>query len=57
MKESFKKKFVRSRLIWAGHVKIMEDEKLAKRADAQNVEGTKRRGRPKLQREVALKET
>ena len=30
VKESFKKKFVRSRLGWPGHVERMEDEKLAK---------------------------
>ena len=38
VKESFKKKLVRSRLKWAGHVERMGDEKLAKRADAQKVE-------------------
>ena len=32
VKESFKKKLVRSRLKWAGHVERMRDEKLAKRA-------------------------
>ena len=29
VKESFKKKLVRSRLTWAGHVERMGDEKLA----------------------------
>ena len=38
----FKKKLARSRLKWAGNVERMEDEKLAKRADAQKVE---RKGR------------
>ena len=34
VKEGFQKKLVRSRLIWAGHVERMGDEKLAKRGDA-----------------------
>ena len=37
MKERSKKKLARS--IWADHVDKMGDEKLAKRADAQKVEG------------------
>ena len=32
-------KLVRSRLNWAGHVERMGDEKLAKKADVQKVEG------------------
>ena len=44
--ETFKKKLVRSRLKWAGHVERMGDEKLTKRADAQKVWGKGRRGRP-----------
>ena len=47
VKESLKKKLSRSRLAWAGHVVRMGDEKLAKSADAQKVEGRKRRGSPK----------
>ena len=39
VKESFKKKLVRSRLKWAGHVDRIEDEKLANRADAQEMVG------------------
>ena len=39
MKNSFKKKLVRSRLKWAGHVERMGDENLTKRADAQKVGG------------------
>ena len=46
VKESCKKKFVRS--TWAGHLERMGDEKLAKGADAQRMEGKWRRGRPKL---------
>ena len=33
MKECFNKKLVISRLTWGGHVEIMGDEKVAKRAD------------------------
>ena len=43
--QSFKKKLVRIILKWARHVERMGDEKLAKRADAQKVEGNMRRGR------------
>ena len=43
MEESSKMKLVRS--TWAGHVVKMADKKLAKRADAQKVEGKWRRGR------------
>ena len=46
VKESSKTKLVRS--TWAGHVEKMGDEKLAKRTDAQKVEGMWRRGRPNL---------
>ena len=46
VKESSKKKLLRS--TWAGHVEKMEDENMAKRADARKAEGTRRRGRPKL---------
>ena len=48
MKESFKKKLVRSGLKWTGLVERTGDEKLAKGADAQKVEGKRRRGRPKM---------
>ena len=48
VKECSKKKLV-SRT-WAGHVEKMADEKLAKRADAQKVEGKWRRGRLKFGR-------
>ena len=49
VKENSKKKLVRS--TWAGHMeKKLGDEKLAKRADAQKVEGKWRPGRrPTLQ--------
>jgi len=35
VKESFKKKIVRSMLKWAGHVERVGDEKLPKRSDVQ----------------------
>ena len=47
-KESFKKKLVRSRLKWTGHVKKMTDKKLAKSSEALKVEGKGRRGRPRM---------
>ena len=40
VKDSFKKKLVRSRLTRAGHVERMGDEKLTKRTDAQKMDGT-----------------
>ena len=40
MKTSFKKKLMRSRLIWAGLVERLEDEKLA--INDQKVEGERR---------------
>ena len=47
VKESFKKKLVRHRLKWAGHVERMgESEKGI--ADAQKMDGKTRCGRPKL---------
>ena len=55
VKDSFKMKPARSRLMWAGHVERMGDEKLAKRADAQKVECKRMRGRPRMRREVCVK--
>ena len=52
VKESLKKKLVRSRLKWAGHVERMGDEKLAKRSDTQKVEGKRRRVRPRMRWEI-----
>ena len=46
VKKSFKKKLATS--TWAGHLEKMANEKLTKRADAQNVDGKWRRGRPKF---------
>ena len=42
VKKSLKKKLVRSRLNWARHMERIGDGKLAKRADAQKVEGKTR---------------
>ena len=39
MKKRFKKKLMWSRLNWAAHVERMGDEKLAKRAEAEKLEG------------------
>ena len=39
VKECFRKTLVRNMLKWAGHVDRFVDEKVAKRADAQKVEG------------------
>ena len=43
MNESFKKKFVRSMLIWTGHVERMGDGKLAKRSVTPIVERKNRK--------------
>ena len=53
MKERVKKKLVRRRLTWAGHVKGMGDEKLSEGADAQNVKEKRKRERPKLRWRIA----
>ena len=45
LKESFKKTLTRSSLKWAGHLEIMGDKQLTKRAASHTVEG---KGRPKL---------
>ena len=39
---------VRSRLKWDGHVERMGDEKWEKRADAQKMEGKRRRGKLRM---------
>ena len=41
---------------WVGHVERMGEEKLAKRADAQKVEGKGRRGRPRMRWGTAVRE-
>ena len=52
VKENVKKKLVSSTRV--GHVERMGDEKLAKRASGQTVEGKWGRGRPKLRCVIAL---
>ena len=53
VKESSEKKLARS--TWAGHVEQMGDKKLTKITDTQKAEGKWRRGRPKMQWGIALK--
>ena len=48
MKENVKKKLV-------GHVERKGDEQLAKRSDAEEVEGKRRRGRPRMRWEDCVK--
>ena len=48
VKENLTRKLMRSRLKWAGHLEIMEGERLTKRGDALRVEGRRRRGRLRL---------
>jgi len=55
LKESFKKKLLRSRLKWSVHVERMGDDKLAKRTDSQKVKGNRRRGRPRRRWEDCVK--
>ena len=52
---SLRRKLVRSRLKWAGHVERMEGVRLTKRADALGVEGRRRRGKPRLRWEDCVK--
>ena len=47
-RESVRRKLVRSRLKWAGHVERTEGERLMKRADVLRLEGRRRTGRPRL---------
>ena len=55
MKDSFKKKWVRSMLKWVGHVERIGDENLANRSDAQKVERKSRGGRPRMRCEDYVK--
>ena len=45
-------RLVRNRLLWAGHVERMADERLPKRAAELREQGRRRRGRPRLLREI-----
>ena len=55
VKERFKKTLVRRRLKLARHGERMGDGKLTKRADAEKVEGKRRRGRPRMRWEDSTK--
>ena len=57
VKESFKKKLVRNRLKWAGHVEIIDDGKIANRADAQKMEGNGSEEDRHCNRRTALRKT
>ena len=46
VKDIFRRKLMRSRLKWAGHMERMEEEWLMKRVDVLRVEDKMRRGRP-----------
>ena len=46
---------MRSRLLWAGHVERMEDDRLQKRAAELREQGRRRRGRPMLRWEDCVK--
>ena len=48
VREGLTTKLVRSRLKWAGHVERMERVRLTNRAEANGMEGRRRRGRPRL---------
>ena len=48
LQRSLRERLVRSRLQWAGHVEIMADDRLPKRAAELRDEGRRRRGRPRL---------
>ena len=55
MQRSLTEKLVRSRLLWAGHVERMADDRLLKRAAEVREQGRRRRGRPRLRWEDCVK--
>ena len=55
MQRSLTESLVRSRLQWAGHVEMMADVRLPKRAAELREEGRRRRGRPRLRWEDCVK--
>ena len=55
MNDCFRRQLVQSLLKWAGHIERMEGVRLTKKADALRVEGTMRRGRPRLRWEDCVK--
>ena len=55
MQRSLTEKLVRSRLLWAGHVERMADDRLLKRAAEVREQSRRRRGRPRLRWEDCVK--
>ena len=55
VQRSLSESLVRSRLLWAGHVKTMADDRLPKRAAELREEGRRRRGRPRLRWDDCVK--
>ena len=55
MQWSLTERLVRSRLLWAGHVERMADDRLPKRAAELREQGRRRRGRPRLRWEDCVK--
>ena len=48
VQRSLTERLARSRLLWAGHVERMADDRLPKRAADLREQGRRRRGRPRL---------
>ena len=55
MQRSLTERLTRSRLLWAGHVDRMADDRLPKRAAELREQGRRRRGRPRLRWEDCVK--
>ena len=55
VRENLTRKLMRSRLKWAGHLEIMEGERLTKRGDALRVDSRRRKGRPRLRWDDCVK--
>ena len=55
MQRSLTERLVRSRQQWAGHVEMMADDRLPKRAAELREQGRMRRGRPRLRLEDCVK--
>ena len=55
LQRSLAERLARSRLQWAGHVEVMADGRLPKRAAELREQGRRRRGRPRLRWEDCVK--
>ena len=55
VQRSLTERLARSRLLWAGHVERMADDRLPKRAAELREQGGSRRGRPRLRWEDCVK--